>query len=60
MISKLMQINAEQETIIKRQAGIIDELFGLLCNHINLDEIEPLLTSMKDTAERTDKCRKNL
>ena len=58
MLSKLMQINSAQEEIIERQAGIIDELFQLVCQHINLDNlegIEPLLTSMQDVTERKEK-----
>lgn len=58
MLSKLMQINSAQESIIEMQAGIIDELFVLVCQHANLDElegIEPLLTSMRDAAKRKEK-----
>lgn len=58
MLSKLMQVNSEQEAIIEMQAGIIDELFQLVCEHVNLDNlegIEPLLTSMKDATERKEK-----
>lgn len=54
MLSKLMQVNTEQEKIIRAQAGIIDELFVLLCHYIEVDEVEPLLCSMKDVAERMD------
>lgn len=58
MLSKLMQINSAQEGIIEQQAAIIDELYVLVCEHVNLDElegIEPLLTSMKDVEDRKEK-----
>lgn len=58
MLSKLMQVNSAQEEIIERQAGIIDELFILLCEHLNLDNlegIEPLLVSMQNVVEREEK-----
>ena len=58
MLSKLMQVNSAQEDIIERQAGIIDELFILLCEHLNLDDLEgidPLLVSMQDAADRKEK-----
>ena len=58
MLSKLMQVNAEQEKIIIRQAGIIDELFALVCQYTNLDMVEglePLLTSIGDVAEMREK-----
>lgn len=57
MISKLMQINTEQEAIIKRQAGIIDELFSLLCRYVDMDDIEPLLYSIKSAAEKTERLK---
>ncbi len=60
MLTKLMQINSTQEGIIETQAGIINELFLIVCEYANLDELEglePLLTSMKDAAERTEECR---
>lgn len=58
MLTKLMQINSAQEEIIERQAGIIDELFILLCEHLNLNDMEgidPLLVSMQDAADRKEK-----
>ena len=58
MLSKLMQVNAEQEKIIIRQAGIVDELFALVCQYTNLDMVEglePLLTSIGDVAEMREK-----
>lgn len=58
MLSKLMQVNTEQEKIIIRQAGIIDELFTLVCQYTNLDMVEglePLLTSIGDVAEMREK-----
>ncbi len=61
MLTKLMQINSAQEGIIETQAGIINELFLIVCEHANLDGLEglePLLTSMRDAAERTEECNK--
>jgi len=58
MLSKLMKVNTAQEEIIIKLIGIINELFILLCNYTNLDieeGLEPLLNSMKDAAEMTDK-----
>ena len=58
MLSKLMQVNTEQEKIIIRQAGIIDELFALVCQYTNLEMVEgleSLLTSIGDVAEMTEK-----
>lgn len=58
MLSKLMQVNSAQEEIIERQAGIIDELFILLCEHLNLNDMEgidPLLVSMQDAVDRKEK-----
>ena len=58
MLTKLMQINSAQEGIIETQAGIIDELFILLCEHLNLNDMEgidPLLVSMQDAADRKEK-----
>ncbi|MBR6359381.1 MAG: hypothetical protein IKS11_07000 [Lachnospiraceae bacterium] len=58
MLTKLMQINSAQEGIIETQAGIIDELFILLCEHLNLDDMEgidPLLVSMQDAVDRKEK-----
>ncbi|MBR1677287.1 MAG: hypothetical protein IJ706_08270 [Clostridia bacterium] len=52
MIDELIKVVAAQDEIIKSQSGIIDELFILLCNYVNLNEIEPLLTSIGDVAER--------
>ena len=57
MLSKLMQVNTEQEKIIKAQSGIIDELFALVCQYTNLEIVEglePLLASIGDVAEMTD------
>ena len=57
MLSKLMQENSAQESIIEMQAGIIDELFVLVCQHYNYEELEgitPLLTSMLDVQERKE------
>lgn len=57
MLSKLMQINSVQEEIIREQAGIIDELFMLVCQYTTLDSIDgldPLLTSMLDVANRKE------
>ena len=58
MLSKLMQINSAQESIIEQQAAIIDELYILVCEHVNLDNlegIEPLLSSMKEVEGRKEK-----
>lgn len=58
MLTKLMQVNTAQEGIIETQAAIIDELFVLVCQYANIDElegIEPLLTSIKDAAERKER-----
>lgn len=58
MLTKLMQVNSAQEEIIERQAGIIDELFILLCEHLNLSDMEgidPLLVSMQDAVDRKEK-----
>lgn len=58
MLTKLMQVNTAQEGIIETQAAIIDELFILVCQYANIDElegIEPLLTSIKDAAERKER-----
>lgn len=58
MLSKLMQVNSVQESIIRRQAAIIDELFMLVCQYTNIEGfegIEPLLTSMRDAVEMEDK-----
>lgn len=52
MIDELTKVVAAQDEIIKSQSGIIDELFILLCNYVSLNEIEPLLTSIGDVAER--------
>ena len=60
VIGKLMQANSAQEQIIKDQAGIIDELFQLVCQYANLDGLEgigPLLTTMKEAAERGRQCQ---
>lgn len=57
MLSKLMQVNSVQEEIIREQAGIIDELFMLVCQYTTLDSIDgldPLLTSMLDVANRKE------
>ena len=54
MLSKLMMVNSVQESIIEMQAGIIDELFVLVCKHYNLEDIEPLLNSIKDAAVRKE------
>lgn len=51
-LDDLTRVVAAQDDIIKSQSGIIDELFILLCQYVNLDEIEPLLTSIGDVAER--------
>lgn len=56
MITHLMRLVRDQEAIIKKEAGIIDELFTLLCRYMteeDLNSIEPLLTSIKDLSERT-------
>ena len=60
MLSQLMQINSIQEEIIREQAAIIDELYILVCQHVNINNvegIEPLLETMKTAAERTELCR---
>lgn len=57
MMSQLMRLVGEQESIIKSQAGIIDDLFSLLCNYVTMDEIEPLLYSIKSAAEKTNKLK---
>jgi len=57
MLSKLMQINSVQEGIIRDQAGIIDELFMLVCQYTTLDSIDgidPLLASMQDVTNREE------
>lgn len=57
MLSKLMQVNTVQEEIIEQQAGIINDLFALVCEHVNLDNlkgIEPLLFSMKEVENRKE------
>ena len=51
-LDDLTRVVAAQDDIIKSQSSIIDELFILLCHYVNLDEIEPLLTSIGDVAER--------
>ena len=59
MLSKLMQINSIQEGIIREQAGIIDELFALVCQYTTLDSVEgldPLFESIKSVAERSRQC----
>lgn len=53
VLSILMQVSETQGKIIELQAGIIDELFMLLCEYTNLAEqegIEPLLISIQDAA----------
>lgn len=60
MLSKLMQINSVQEEIIREQAGIIDELYVLVCQYTTLDSIdglEPLLESMKSITGRRELMR---
>lgn len=59
MISQLQKHYYDQQKLIHQQSGIIDELFSLLCERMSKEEIkslEPLLSSIKDTAERMDKC----
>lgn len=55
MLSTLMQINTLQEEIICKQAKAIDELFILLCQHGNLEGVEPLLNDIQDIADKTKK-----
>lgn len=58
MLSKLMQINSAQEEIIEKQAAIIDELYILVCEHVNLENlegIEPLLSSMMEVEGRKER-----
>lgn len=53
VLSILMQVAETQSKVITLQAGIIDELFILLCQYTNLAEqegIEPLLISIQDAA----------
>lgn len=53
VLSILMQVAETQDKIIELQAGIIDEMFMLLCEYTNLAEqegIEPLLISIQDAA----------
>ena len=42
ILSKLIQTNTEQEEIITKQAEIIDKLFTLLCQYVNLESVEDL------------------
>lgn len=61
MLSRLMQINSAQDTVIQMQAGIIDELFTLVCHYANAEDIdgmEPLLCSIKDAVEISGECRR--
>ena len=54
----MTHVNSAPEEIIERQAGIIDELFILLCEHLNLEDLEgidPLLVSMQDAAGRKER-----
>ena len=58
MLTRLMQVNTEQEKIIQMQAALIDELFALVCQYTNLEIEEgltPLLSSIGDVAERSNR-----
>ena len=56
MLNKLLEVQEAQRSIIRKQTNIIDEMFVLLCNYMTLEELEPLLNSIKEVA---DKERKN-
>lgn len=51
MLDTLLKVQEQQRYIIRKQANIIDEMFVLLCNKYAMEEIEPLLNSMKDITE---------
>lgn len=54
MTTHLMYLIRNQEKIINIQAGIIDELFQLVCKkYDDLDSFEPLLSSIKYAADKT-------
>ena len=55
LISQLLISNTEQEDIIRKQASIIDEMFTLICQYANMDELEglePLLNDIKDVSTK--------
>ncbi len=51
-LEELLMIQEEQRRIIRKQTSIIDEMFVLLCNYMTLEEMEPLLNSMQEVAEK--------
>ena len=55
MLDELLKVQEEQRYIIRKQANIIDEMFVLLCNYMTLEELEPLLNSIKEVADKEKK-----
>ncbi len=53
--SDFVELVAELTTITKKQAVIIDELFRLLVQYTTMEELEPIINSMKDVAEKKNK-----
>lgn len=48
MMNEVAELISDQSEIIKRQAGIIDRLFLLLLQHIEVEEIESELQEMRE------------
>lgn len=55
MLNKLLEVQEAQRSIIRKQTNIIDEMFVLLCNYMTLEELEPLLNSIKEVADKEKK-----
>lgn len=54
MPDELIKVQDVQRYIIRKQANLIDEMFVLLCNYMAMEDLEPLLNSIKEVAEREE------
>lgn len=51
MISKLMEVTASQDKVIKLQQNAINEMFIMLCQYMTMEELEPTLDTLERIAE---------